>query len=389
VNALDAAIAAFAAIAILGGYRLGFIARIFSWAGLAIGVTLAAHFLPDVVGHFERSDSQVRLLVAVGFLLGVSMVTQALGLAVGGMIHRVLPIGMGLKQGDRVAGGILGGIGVAVMVWFITPALVNTSGWAARESRQSALVRLIDDILGRPPSALNALKRLVGDQQFDVFESLKPNQDAGAPPPTGLSPAVHARVVQSTVKVTGGACGRTQEGSGFAIAPDTVVTNAHVVAGEANTFVETPHTPVGRGLKATVVMFDPNHDFAILHVPNLGEQPLTISRDRQGATGAVYGHPGGGPLRAAPAKIASIVRAEGTDIYDRQKSVRNVLILAAELHPGDSGGVLVDLTGQVMGVAFAIAPDKSTTAYALADSELRTALAKPQAPTSTGPCLEH
>lgn len=389
MNALDLAIAGFSVIAILGGYRLGFIARIFSWAGLAVGVIVAAHFLPSVVTHFDRSDSQVKLLVAVGFLLGVSMITQALGLALGGLVHKVLPIGMGLRQGDRIAGGVLGGLGVMTMVWFLTPALVNTSGWAARESRQSALVRVIDDIMGRPPNTLNALKRLVGDQQFDVFQSLKPNPDAGAPPPSGLAPAVHARVVQSTVRVTGNACGRIQEGSGFAIGPDTIVTNAHVVAGEGSTFVETPRNPVGRGLKATVVMFDPNHDFAILKVPTLGEQPLPLGKIRPGATGAVYGHPGGGPLRAAPAKVAQLVRAEGTDIYDRQKSIRNVFILASELHPGDSGGALVDQNGAVVGVAFAIAPDKPTTAYALADSELRAALAKPEAPTSTGPCLEH
>jgi S1-C subfamily serine protease len=222
-----------------------------------------------------------------------------------------------------------------------------------------------------------------------VFQSLKPNPDAGAPPPTGLAPEVHNRVLQSTVKVIGDACGKIQEGSGFAVAADTIVTNAHVVAGETSTRVETPKTALGRGLKATVVMFDPNHDLAILHVPNLNEQPLVVSRIRVGQTGAVYGHPGGGPLRAAPSKVVQLVRAEGTDIYDRNKSVRNVFVLASELHPGDSGGALVDQQGAVVGVAFAIAPDKPTTAYALNDVELRRALAAPQAPTATGPCLAH
>ncbi len=35
----------------------------------------------------------------------------------------------------------------------------------------------------------------------------------------------------STVKVKGTACGRYQEGSGWTVAPNLVVTNAHVVAG--------------------------------------------------------------------------------------------------------------------------------------------------------------
>jgi S1-C subfamily serine protease len=331
----------------------------------------------------------VKLLIAVGFLLGVSMLAQAIGLALGSLLHASLPLGAGLRQGDRVAGAVLGGVGVLVMVWFITPAFVNTNGWAARESRESAVVRFVDSVMGRPPNAVNALKRLVGDQQFDVFNSLKPNPDAGAPPPAGLAPAVNQRVIQSTVKVIGDACGKIQEGSGFAIQPDTIVTNAHVVAGERETRVETPKTPPGRGLRATVVYFDPNHDLAVLHVTNLNEAALTVAKIRTGQSGAVYGHPGGGPLTPAPAKVVQQVRAEGTDIYDRNRSVRNVFILAAELHPGDSGGALVDQTGNVVGVAFAIAPDKPTTAYALTDTELRAVFSHGNVAVSTGPCLAH
>ena len=36
----------------------------------------------------------------------------------------------------------------------------------------------------------------------------------------------------STVKVIGQACGLTQEGTAFVVAPHLVLTNAHVVAGE-------------------------------------------------------------------------------------------------------------------------------------------------------------
>ena len=51
-----------------------------------------------------------------------------------------------------------------------------------------------------------------------------------------------------------------------------------------------------------------------------------------------------------------------------------MLVLASELAPGDSGSALVDPQGQVIGVAFAIAPDKPGVAYALALSELREVL---------------
>ena len=62
-----------------------------------------------------------------------------------------------------------------------------------------------------------------------------------------------------------------------------------------------------------------------------------------------------------------------------------MLFLAAELRPGDSGGALVDPSGAVVGVAFAIAPDDPNVAYALTieevqDGRWRGPLASPPAP---------
>ena len=49
-------------------------------------------------------------------------------------------------------------------------------------------------------------------------------------------------------------------------------------------------------------------------------------------------------------------------------------MLASELAPGDSGSALVDPGGRVVGVAFAVAPDKPGVAYALAIEELEPVL---------------
>ncbi|MEA2274666.1 MAG: hypothetical protein QOI98_3374, partial [Solirubrobacteraceae bacterium] len=44
--------------------------------------------------------------------------------------------------------------------------------------------------------------------------------------------------------------------------------------------------------------------------------------------------------------------------------------------------------GEVVGVAFAIAPDRDTTAYALTAEELRPIVdQRPPRPVDTGPCL--
>jgi S1-C subfamily serine protease len=108
-----------------------------------------------------------------------------------------------------------------------------------------------------------------------------------------------------------------------------------------------------------------------------------------GDDGAVYGHPGGqDALDISPARIQSKINARGLDLYGSRQIRREVLILAAKLAPGDSGGALVDTTGTVVGVAFAIAPDQPATAYALSSAELRAVLSVPRsAQVDTGPCI--
>ena len=66
---------------------------------------------------------------------------------------------------------------------------------------------------------------------------------------------------------------------------------------------------------------------------------------------------------------------------------RDVLVLAAALAQGDSGAPLVAPSGEVVGMAFAIAPDRDGVAYALPGQRLTEVLAAPiAAGTSTGAC---
>jgi S1-C subfamily serine protease len=190
----------------------------------------------------------------------------------------------------------------------------------------------------------------------------------------------------STVLVEGRACNRIQDGTGFVVADGTVVTNAHVVAGEDDTRLVRPD---GAGVDADVVAFDAARDLAVLDAPDVGLTPLPLGEARVGTRGAVFGHPGGGPLELSPFEVREAVEAVGRDLYDERSTRRSVLVLAADLAPGDSGGPLVDPVGTVVGVAFAIAPDRSGTAYALAVEELRAVLASPlDGVVDTGPCLD-
>jgi S1-C subfamily serine protease len=385
VNLFDLVVLLGVVLAAAAGYRIGLVARALSWVGLVIGLVVAARLLPLVLDRVASSQPGNRLLVALAVLLGGALGGQALGLAVGGRASLALPHAS--RPLDRAAGAVVGGGGILVAVWLLLPAMADVQGGAARLVRDSSIARVIHDAAPDPPDAVSALRELVDESGIPrVFDDLRRAPETGPPPAaSGIAPDVLSRAAASTVRVEGEACGRLQEGSGWVAAPGVVVTNAHVVAGEDDTAV---FPEGGEDQEATVVAFDPARDLAVLAVPDLERPPLPLADPERRTTGAVLGHPGGGPLEVSPFEVVDELRAQGRDLYDERATLRSVLVLASRLAPGDSGAALIDPTGSVVGVAFAIAPDRSGTAYALDPEEVRSVLrARAGGAVDTGPCL--
>jgi S1-C subfamily serine protease len=151
--------------------------------------------------------------------------------------------------------------------------------------------------------------------------------------------------------------------------------------------VDVVRHPDGAELAATVVSFDPDADIAVLRVPGIDRPPLPLGDAEVGDVGGVFGHPGGGPLEVSPYEVGRRDVVTGRDIFGADRIEREVLFLAAELRPGDSGGALVDPDGAVAGMAFAIAPDRREVAFAVTSDELAAALGGELAPTGAGRCL--
>jgi S1-C subfamily serine protease len=386
LNALDLAIVALAVAAGIGGYRLGLVARATSWLGMLVGVLLAARLVGPVAGAIEGAGDTRVLLAAAGLLVGGAFLGQALGLLIGARLHYAIPEEGNYRRADRSAGTIAGVLGVLLAVWLLTPALAEVRGDAARLARTSSITRWLADVLPAPPDALGELQNLVGDGFPEVFPGLDPAPDLGAPPPeSGLTQEVQDLAARSTVKVEAAGCGQLQDGSGVVLGPDLVVTNAHVVAGGEDVVVE--RQPDGERLEAEVVAFDPSADLAVLSVPGIDRPPLPMGAAQPGSVGGAFGHPGGGDLRIAPFQVGEEVTATGRDIYGGRRTERQVLFLAADLQPGDSGAALVDPAGTVVGIAFAIAPDQPSVAYALTVEAVQAILGGALGPTSTGPCV--
>jgi S1-C subfamily serine protease len=390
VNVLDLVITILVVTSIGGGWRLGLLTGATSWVLLVQSLVVATMLLPSVATRLGGQDPGLRLIIAALLFVTVGVAGQRAGIVLGREFRRsMLPEEGRSRRWDKVAGAVTAPLAVVVGLWLlILPPLGGMAGSFSGLTRRSALVRAIDAAFPEPPETSQALRRLAGPAGAPhVFNGLVPALDTG-PPPTesGLRPQVVARVSASTVQVVGLACRFERDGSGFTVAPDLVVTNAHVVAGQQRTTVIRPD---GRRLRAQVTVFDPARDLALLVVPGLGQTPLPLADGKVGTTAAVFGHPEGQiDLEISPAGIRQQVNALGPDLYDVGVTRRAVYVLAAELAPGDSGAGLVDAEGQVVGVAFAISPDSRTTAYALAVSELRSVLAATrEAAADTGPCI--
>jgi S1-C subfamily serine protease len=371
----------------IGGWRLGLVARAFAWAGVITGLAIGVNFVPRVVTGLGGTTPDSRVGVALVFLFLVGSIGQAFGLVLGLLVHRVFPLAHPLPLWDRIAGAAMGTGGLLALTWLITPSLAVAEGWPAREIRSSKVVAAIEDVAPRQPSSFAAWGLAISEAPYpSALDPLATPPDPGSVPATKLSPIVDAIVRRSVVLVTGEACHDIQDGSGWVAGPGIVVTNAHVVAGErATTVIDSS----GTSRRAVVVAFDPVRDLAVLSVPQLSAPPLPLAHAEEGDDGVVYGHPGGGPLKAAPARIGAQITAVGTNIYRTSKSRRSVFVLAAALAPGDSGGALVNRSGAVIGVAFAIDPGRSGTAFALTDAEVRPVLAAVSTSNiaDTGACL--
>jgi S1-C subfamily serine protease len=195
----------------------------------------------------------------------------------------------------------------------------------------------------------------------------------------------------SIVKITGIAdsCNRGQEGSGWVVARDRVVTNAHVVAGMHTATLRIHGT--GRSYTGRVVIFDPKRDLAVIDVPGLPADPLREGPDlARGDTGVVAGFPLDGPYRLDAARVRDVVDARGSDIYGQPGASREVYSLYATVQPGNSGGPLLAPDGRVVGVIFAKSLDDASTGYALTTTEVQPVLqaaAAASTPVSTGSCV--
>jgi S1-C subfamily serine protease len=368
VNGLDLVILGAAALAAYTGYRRGAVLQVASYVGLAVGVVAGAALAPVVASAVESPAA--RAAIAVGVLLGCAAAGDALGWWIGRTVWRGRREG-GAAAMDAVAGSVVSVVAVLLVVWFLGMNLANGPlPEVSRAVNGSAVIRVLDSALPRPPSLLAQIRQFLNRFGFpEVFAGLPPAPVGSVPPPTDAQVAdAEGAGGPSTVQVVGEACGLVLEGSGFVAEPGYVVTNAHVVAG-----VDEPAViePSGPPLPAVPVLFDPGLDVAVLFVPNadVPALPVLSAEVDDGTGGAVIGYPGG-VRRVDPAAVLRTIQAIGRDIYGRSLVTRTVYELQTHVAPGSSGGPFVVPAGSAAGVVFAASTTDPDVGYAITSEQV-------------------
>jgi len=394
--ALDIVLAALLVSYGFTGYRHGFVVSVLSLVGFLAGGALGMWLLPELLRRWHSVDDSVLLRTAV-LVFGVFVVAslgQGIAVGVGSRLRRGLRV-----EPARVIDSILGAVAtvlaVSVLLWFMAGAVRGgASAPVARAIGGSRVIQTIDRFVPPQTARLFAGFRSVLDREGfpRVFEGVATEPIAPVAPPDGR--ASYGRAVAaaagSIVKINGIAesCNRGQEGSGWVVSPERVVTNAHVVAGVSFEHVRIRGT--GPTYDARVVYFDPKRDLAVLSVPGLPAPALTQGPSLKRSDGAVVaGFPLDGPYRVDPARVRDVLSARGADIYGNPGVVREVYSLFARVQPGNSGGPLLSPRGEVVGIVFAKSLDDEKTGYALTLDEARPVLSAANSsvsPVNTGGC---
>lgn len=390
VNWVDLLIIGLMLLAAVHGLRLGALVQLLTFGGFFVGFILGAVVWFPVLAFIH--DAPLRAVVTVG-----AVMVTASGM---GYVGRVLGTYSNVSLRRHHLGHIDSGLGVIVAVvavlfssWLVASVITSpNSRFTALSSAvaRSDILHSVDRFLPQVPPFLGEFQNFLNSQGFpQVFSTLTPPVTGSVSTPTDAKTRALANpAIFSTVKILGTACNNEQEGSGFVVGHGLVATNAHVVAGEGNPQVLEGNTPY----KATVVLFDPSFDLAILRTdaplgPVLRIDPSLVDR---GTQAALLGYPEDGSLTVGPAGVTAEVTALGRDIYNANSVTRGVYALDANVLPGNSGGPLVGPGGLVIGVIFSRSTVYPNVGYALTSPDVlsRVQVAESrQSAVGTGQCV--
>ena len=348
MNFLDVFIVLFVLFLSWRGARTGFLAGALSLVGVVLGAILGSRLVPALL---DRSDNDLVFgsIITLVSIVAFAVLGDVLARAAGGYLGEKIADTTS-ETLDRAGGAILGATLSLTLVWVAATFALGAPLFASLHPTMQES-RVLTALNERMPSRLlaQAVSRL---DPIPRFQGPEAN--------VARDPEVQA-AVSRMVRVTGVACGMGIEGTGWIAAPDIVVTNAHVVAGEAVTQVQPEGTSIP--LPARVVVFDEKNDIAALRVSNLRLPPLSLAEPRDNEPVAILGFPENGPLDIRAGRVADTTRVISNDAYNRGPVERTITSFKGFVRPGNSGGPAVNEEGAVVATVFASRADSDNAGY--------------------------
>jgi S1-C subfamily serine protease len=375
---LDLAVLAIAFVAAISGWRSGALGSLLSFVGVILGAVAGVLLAPHVVTHI--SGARTKLFATLFLILALVVIGEIAGVVLGRAVRGALR-NPALRLFDSIVGVALQLIAVLVAAWMLaTPLTSSDQPNLAAAVRGSKVLAQVDEVapswLRSVPTRLSGLLDTSGLPDVLSEYGRTPIIAVEAPDAALTNDAVVAATRPSVVKIRGVApgCQKVLEGTGFVVAPNRVMSNAHVVAGSDSVTVEAD----GQTYDAAVVSYDPQADISILEVPNLPSQPLTFAEGEAptGTDAIVMGYPGGGDFVATPARVREIIELNGPDIYRSTTVTREVYTIRGTVRQGNSGGPMINRSGKVLGVVFGAAVDDADTGFVLTAKEVSLQFAK-------------
>jgi S1-C subfamily serine protease len=164
---------------------------------------------------------------------------------------------------------------------------------------------------------------------------------------TTLSQRSDDVIRSQVIRIRSRSCDGVGIGSGILIEPDILVTNRHVVEDAVHLDIDTWD---GRSLSVISATQSNVDDLAIIHLaaPVVSGARLANTDPIPGDRVRALGYPLGKELASTTGRVVDYVSGDRYDVPGQ------VLRASAEIQPGNSGGPLLDSSGSVVGIVFAI-----------------------------------
>ncbi len=390
MNPIDLLAVVLIVLAVLLGTRTGALPQLLGLAGAATAALTGLAILPSITSLLDQLPGGVRAIVVLAVLFGLVGLGETFGASLGRAASKALGKGL-LGMLDRVAGGLVGAAQAVLVLW-LAGGVIAAGPFAGMRTlaQTSVALRIVDGVLPPPTALVLELGEILDDSGLpNVFIGLERLPAPAIDLPSDvIAREILERAGPSVLRVIADGCEQRSSGSSFVVAPEYLVTNAHVVAGAHSVIVQT----TTESYRAIPVLVDLELDVAVLFADGLEVPSLafTTHEPSRGDLGATIGYPGGGDERVDPATVAATYTATGLDATGKSRVNRRIIEMRSRVAPGNSGGPFVLEDGTVGGVVFAESRVDPSVGYALAPGEvlerIRPVLRRTAA-ASTGPCL--